>query len=90
MMRLSVYKSVSRPWLNYLVNQPLMTVLKALFTLITLVFLWGANSCAFAEPLSIGEDIPYTVLVDAQGELTFEQAEQSLRDGVASEQATLS
>ena len=90
MMRLSVYKSVGRPWLHHLVSQPLMTVLKVLFTLITLVFLWGASSCAFAEPLSIGKDIPYTLIVDAQGELTFEQAEQRLRDGVASEQATLS
>ncbi|HKM36574.1 MAG TPA: sensor histidine kinase [Thiopseudomonas sp.] len=90
MMRLSVYKSVGRPCLHHLVSQPLMTLLKALFTLTTLLFLLGVSSCALAEPLSIGEDIPYTLLVDAQGELTFEQAQQRLRNSVASEQATLS
>ena len=67
-----------------------MSLLKALFTLAVLMILLCFNKPAFAEPLSIGEDIPYSVLVDAKGELTFEQAEQVLRFDTAINQKNLS
>lgn len=68
-----------------------MKLLKALFTLAALItVLLGCNSFAFAEPLSIGKDIPYAVRVDAKGDLTLAQAEQILRNDTAKNQANLS
>src|SRR5690554_814945 len=67
-----------------------MSLLKTLFTLAVLTILLCFNKPAFAEPLSIGGDIPYSVLVDAKGELTFEQAEQTLRYDTSNQQMTLS
>jgi len=67
-----------------------MKLLKALLALTALMTLLCFNRAVFAEPLRIGEEIPYAVLVDTKGELTFAQAEQVLRDEVASNQATLS
>lgn len=67
-----------------------MSLLKTLFTLAVLMILLCFNKPGFAEPLSIGEDIPYSVLVDAKGEFTFEQAEQALRFDTAINQKNLS
>lgn len=67
-----------------------MLLLKTPFALAVLMILLCFNKPAFAEPLSIGEDIPYSVLVDAKGEFTFEQAEQVLRFDTAINQKNLS
>ena len=67
-----------------------MSLLKTLFILAVLMILLCFNTPAFAKTWNIGEDIPYSVLVDAKGELTFEQAEQVLRFDTAINQKNLS
>jgi len=67
-----------------------MTSLKTLLTLAVLVTVLCFNKSALAEPLSIGEDIPYSLLVDVKGAFTFAQAEQALRYDTRKQQATLS
>lgn len=54
------------------------------------MLLLGMNAAALAEPLSLGKDIPYSLLVDAPGELSFVEAEQALRDEPADNQVILS
>lgn len=67
-----------------------MSLLKTLFILAVLMILLCFNTPAFAKPWNIGEDIPYSVLVDAKGAFTFEQAEQVLRFDAATQQKNLS
>lgn len=67
-----------------------MSLLKTLFILAVLMILLCFNTPAFAKPWNIGEDIPYSVLVDAKGTFTFEQAEQVLRFDAATQQKNLS
>ncbi|SDN57352.1 Signal transduction histidine kinase [Vreelandella arcis] len=50
--------------------------------------LW--TTAAMSEPLKLGEDIPYSVLQDTQGELSLEQASERLQQQVPTEHATFS
>src|SRR5690554_2678117 len=68
-----------------------MSLLRALLALTLLTIgLCGVSSLALAEPIHIGPDIPYSVLIDVTGELSFVEAEQALRDVPSDNQAILS
>lgn len=54
------------------------------------MLLLGMSTAALAEPLSLGKDIPYSLLVDAPGQLSFVEAEQALRDEPTDNQVILS
>lgn len=68
-----------------------MGSLRALLNLTVLaMLLLGMSAAALAEPLSLGKDIPYSLLVDASGELSFVEAEQALRNEPTDNQVILS
>lgn len=67
-----------------------MSLLRALLVLTVLTIgLCDTTSLAIADPIRIGEDVPYGVLIDGPGELSFTEVEQRLRYEPADQQATL-
>ena len=60
------------------------------FTFVSVVVLLSISFSVHAQPIRIGADIPYSVLVDAKGELSFTQAESILRDQAAQSVENLS
>ncbi|WP_146872495.1 sensor histidine kinase [Halovibrio variabilis] len=67
---------------NYLVRQCVL----AFFLL--LGCLW--TTAAISDPLRLGEDIPYSVLTDPQGQLSLEQASEQLQQQAPTERSTFS
>lgn len=68
----------------------MMNLLRALLALAVLTIgLLGTSSWVLADPLNIGTDIPYSILVYTPGEFSFAEAEQRLRNDPAEQKVTL-
>ena len=65
---------------------------KAQHTILAIFLLLGClqTTAAMSDPLNLGKDISYSVLIDPQGELSLEQASDQLQQQVSTEHATFS